>query len=154
MIQVDWLMSTREGIEFLLTICKSDDCLPLLKTTNLKQITDHYWTICRPFFVWDYFAPFLKYVFIPQFIMATTLQGIENREELGLYLTIFIIALIVFMFGMLGLSYSEYNELKKRGAWRYFTSFDNYNQILLVFFGFCYIITSISAQHKFWFGDS
>ena len=86
--------------------------------------------------------------------MATTMQGIENREGLGFYLTIFSVALVAFIFGMFGLGYSEYNELKKRGAWKYFTSMDNYNQILLLFFGFCYIITSISAQHSFWFSDS
>ena len=55
---------------------------------------------------------------------------------------------------MCGLAYSEGNELKKRGAWNYFTSLDNYNQLSLLVFGFCYIVTSLLAQHKFYFGDS
>ena len=68
-------------------------------------------------------------------------------------MTIFSIALIAFIFGMFGFAYSEYNELKKRGAWKYFTSLDNYNQLLLLFFGFCYIIMSVLAQFKFYSGE-
>ena len=69
-MQVDWLTSTENGLNFLHVIATNDDCLKLFESKSTDMFIQYHWKVTRPYFVWRYFTPFLFFGFIPLMIIA------------------------------------------------------------------------------------
>ena len=98
MQQVDWLTNTEKGLEFLKTMCYSDNCQILFTSKALQDVVNNLWRISRNFFVYNYFLAFAGLNFFPLLIMAFMIDEMEVHEG-AVFGVIYYIAALAFLVG-------------------------------------------------------
>lgn len=78
MLQVDWLIGSKEGRRMLGVMSQNTACLQLFDSQTVIIFTNYLWNTSYRFFVFYYFMPFVALGFFPLLVMSFMMYRIED----------------------------------------------------------------------------